>query len=278
VFFPYNNGSQESLQWLEQESKKHKTHIHHAMCGHGGERHIERFPVDGYDQKTKTVFQYHGCLWHGCPRCYADRDRIITRDNKTGETKTCEQLYQETLKRTRSLRKAGYQMIERWGCAFVAGFSRFKRQTKSYPHAIFYNFEAYLDKNERREVTDALTFENRHVPISVSVGDTLERDPAELIRKFVEELKRKGREIRQIVRKEFITEDICLIAKKQRTKIEEWCDQVPVLRFNSGQHDLNLIKEHFADHLCEVKNKVRVAKKGNTAMFMLTHTFVSLIL
>ena len=63
-------------------------------------------------------------------------------------------------------------------CAFIAGFSRFTRQTKSYPHEIFYDFEAYLDKSERRKVTDALTF--RHVPISVSVRDTLECEPTHM--------------------------------------------------------------------------------------------------
>ena len=37
-----------------------------------------------------------------------------------------------------------------------------------------------------------------------------------------------------------------LLPKKQRTKTKEWYDQVPVLGFNCGRYDLNLIKEHFA--------------------------------
>ena len=67
-----------------------------------------------------------------------------------------------------------------------------------------YDFEAYGDNNHRKEPTPTLTIENAHVPISVSVGDTLERepthicerDPAELVRKFMEELERRGRNIR----------------------------------------------------------------------------------
>jgi len=55
AFYPENTASQEPLLWLEQESKKRQTHIHHAMCGHGGERWVEGSPVDGYDPKTKTV-------------------------------------------------------------------------------------------------------------------------------------------------------------------------------------------------------------------------------
>ena len=46
-----------------------------------------------------------------------------------------------------------------------------------------------------------LTIEKAHVPISVSIGDTLgrestnicERDPAELVRKLTKELKRRGK-------------------------------------------------------------------------------------
>jgi len=53
--------SKASLLWLERKVKQSGRHIHHAMCGHGGERWISGAPVDGYHPKTKTIFQYHGC-------------------------------------------------------------------------------------------------------------------------------------------------------------------------------------------------------------------------
>ena len=56
VFYPKHCASQESLWWLDSEAKWRKIHIHHAMCGHGGERLVERAPVDGYSHATKTVF------------------------------------------------------------------------------------------------------------------------------------------------------------------------------------------------------------------------------
>ena len=56
-------------------------------------------------------------------------------------------------------------------------------QTQSYPYAILYDFEAYSDKNQRKEPTDMLTIENAHVPISVSVGDTLDREPTHICEK-----------------------------------------------------------------------------------------------
>ena len=144
-----------------------------------------------------------------------------------------------------------------------------------------YDFEAYGDNNQRKEPTNNLTIENAHIPISVSIGDTLERepthicdrDPAELVRKFMEELERRGKNIRKQVRDEFMPADVNLLLKDQRKKIEEWCDQVPVTGFNSGTYDLNLIKNYFAEHLASTTNKVRVAKNGNKIMFLLTSGF-----
>ena len=187
------------------------------------------------------------------------------------------------MKRTAYLRKAGYKVIECWACEVGEKYVEQlpETQTKSYPHAILNDFEAYGDNNQRKEPTDSLTIENAHVPISVSIGDTLERvpthicdrDPAELVRKFMEELEKRGKNIRSKVRDEFMPADLNLLPKDQRKKIEEWCDQVPVTGFNSGTYDLNLIKKYFAERLADTTNKVRVAKNGNKIMFLLTSGF-----
>jgi len=141
-----------------------------------------------------------------------------------------------------------------------------------------YDFEAYGDKNYRKEPTGALTIENAHVPISVSIGDTFERepthicerDPAKLVRKFLKELERREKNIQHQVIAEFVPEDVHLLTKDQQQKIYEWCNQVPVVGFNSGSYDLNLIKHYYASNLAEATKKVKVAKKGNKTMFLLT--------
>ena len=278
AFYPKHDASKESIRWLEYCAKHWKMTIHHAMSGHGGERWIGKRPVDGYNHKRKLVLQYHGCFWHGCPKCYPDRDTIIERVGRTRE-----ELFQATMRRSAYLRKEGYKVVECWACEvgnkYVEQLPEAK--TKSYPHAILYDFEAYGDKNQRKELTDRLTIENVHVPVSVSIGDTHEREPthicekdlAELIRKFAKELERRGKNIRKQVRDEFIPADVTLLPKDQRKKIEEWCDQVPVLGFNSGKYDLNLIKKHFAEKLAGTTNKVRVAKNSNKIMFLLTSGF-----
>ena len=42
--------------------------------------------VDGYEPKTRTIFQYHGCKWHGCP-CQKERNSLdekkILQNNRT---------------------------------------------------------------------------------------------------------------------------------------------------------------------------------------------------
>ena len=84
AFYPKHAASPESLRWLELEAKRWKIHIHHATCGHGGERWVERAPVDGYNHETRTVFQYHGCHWHGCRKCFPnDRNKIVAHNNQT---------------------------------------------------------------------------------------------------------------------------------------------------------------------------------------------------
>ena len=57
--------SKKACLWIESESLKIGKHIHHALCGHGGERCIkidsrEHF-VDGYKPTTNTVYKFYGC-------------------------------------------------------------------------------------------------------------------------------------------------------------------------------------------------------------------------
>lgn len=89
------------------------------------------------------------------------------------------------MQRTRVFRAACYPVIEVWECDIackqdVELLHSSKQQKRSYPHAILYDFEAYGEKNRRKEPTGMLTFENIRVPISVTVGDTLEREPTHI--------------------------------------------------------------------------------------------------
>ena len=121
--------------------------------GGGGERHVLGARVGGFHSNTGRVFQFHGCWWHGCPRCFGDRGRKI-RNGKTRD-----QLYAATIARTEELRKAGFQVIEDWECQYEKTNERcLTKQTKSYPHAIFYDFESLHATTQRKELTAYLTY------------------------------------------------------------------------------------------------------------------------
>ena len=281
AFYPEHTASKASLLWLENESKKRGVHIHHAMCGHGGECWINEAPVDGYEPTTRTVFEYHGCIWHGCRVCYPENRDQYPEGRDSG--KTLEQSYTSTVQKVAELQKAGYNVVELWGCE-AEQFENPQHpqvETKSYPHFIFFDFEAYVDGTKKTNLTPMLKIENEHVPISVSLGDTLnrepthicERDPEVLVRRFVEELERRAEEIRDKVFEEFMPQDAEMLPKKVQDLIDKWCRQVPVLGFNSGKYDINLIKKYFVNEIAETTSTSR--RRGTRQCFSTPQTFAS---
>ena len=38
-----------------------------------------------YDKETNTVYEYHGCYWHGCPKCFTDREDINKHNGSSYE-------------------------------------------------------------------------------------------------------------------------------------------------------------------------------------------------
>lgn len=61
-------------------------------------------------------------------------------------------------------------------------------------------------------------------------------------------------------------EDIHLFTKERRRAIVEWCDKVPVLGFNCGRFDFNLIKEHFAGKPGGLKHGLQARKRTNNKL------------
>jgi len=74
----------------------------------GGERRVKGKLVDGFCEATRTVYQFHGCFYHGHP-CLNKRE-----NPKTG--KLMSDLYEATQERTREIGEAGFECIEMWEC------------------------------------------------------------------------------------------------------------------------------------------------------------------
>ena len=107
-----------ALQWLYYEDTKlGGNRIKHAR--NGGEQMIQikrgKVKVDGYDPITKTVYEFHGCEFHGCKKCKQNNHHSKTSHHPD---RTVEEMYQCTQRKTDLLRGAGYKVIDIWECNF----------------------------------------------------------------------------------------------------------------------------------------------------------------
>ena len=67
------NQSKAALEWLSYEDfKLGENRLRHVR--NGGEQKVitpgKAMFGDGYDAETKTVYEFHGCFFHGCPKCF----------------------------------------------------------------------------------------------------------------------------------------------------------------------------------------------------------------
>ena len=154
VFYGGETGfSYSACQWIAHMSEKTGRHIHHKMCGHGGERQVTvwylnskgemaytTYPVDGYEQETRTVYQFHGCKWHG-HTCIKDR------------TKKQRKRYRDTLAIDRLIENNGvdglthknskFNLVRAWKCEKPYKKSvKFEKEFRPYPHFIVHDWEA----------------------------------------------------------------------------------------------------------------------------------------
>ena len=120
------NQSKVALQWMYLEDLKlGGNRIKHTR--NGGEQVLlvkgGKVYVDGYDAQTQTVYEFHGCEFHGCPKC-----KPLKRYEKAFHhpDRTVEAVYQATLKKMDVLRTAGYTVVEQWECEF-------RRMLKHFP-------------------------------------------------------------------------------------------------------------------------------------------------
>ena len=93
----------------------HPTHRHHLQhVGNAGEYHIlgTKYTIDGFHYKTNTVYEFHGCFWHGCPKCYPIRSEPHLR--LCG--RTMQDVYEKTQAKIATILEKGYNVIEMWEC------------------------------------------------------------------------------------------------------------------------------------------------------------------
>jgi G:T-mismatch repair DNA endonuclease (very short patch repair protein) len=113
--------SHSALVWLLWEEKKRGIRIESAANGrevvlqcNDGHR---RYKADGYYAPERLVFEFQGCAFHGCPKCYRSstaRDKFVPNSNN----RTMEMAFEDTKTRVHQLRAEGFTVVEKWECEF----------------------------------------------------------------------------------------------------------------------------------------------------------------
>ncbi|XP_055387404.1 uncharacterized protein LOC129616009 [Condylostylus longicornis] len=102
-----------ALQWLIWEEDQRKINIQHA--GKQKEAIINNLKVDGFCEETNQVFEFHGCYYHGHPKCFSYRHDEPLEKNATD---TLNSRYEATISKSARLRLFVYEVIEKWECEF----------------------------------------------------------------------------------------------------------------------------------------------------------------
>ena len=149
-----------------------------------------------------------------------------------------------------------------------------------------YDIEALLAPLNEHP-TDGLTYLSGHIPISVAVHDTLSKEPVylvdknpkRLIKQFIKTLTEKQEAIAADVLKQHpYLSDFQMLPGEVKEQWRQWVNQVPVISFNSGKYDLNMVKEYFVKKISynmedECNEDVFAAKNENDHMFLTTSRF-----
>ena len=108
------NQSTIALYWLRgvAEELREQGLLFSSKLSADGERCILGHFVDGYCETTRTIYQFHGCFFHGCKECY-DGESYNTVTNETFYT-----LRERTKRTTQLFQQHGYTVVERWECNF----------------------------------------------------------------------------------------------------------------------------------------------------------------
>ena len=103
---PSENCSRKSQLWLKYESEKRNIRILHAK--NGGEHKIGPYKLDGFSDGVG--FEFHGCLFHGCIKCYSPRTKNLLSLETMGE------IYSRHCDRIQFIKRNVTQLVEIWEC------------------------------------------------------------------------------------------------------------------------------------------------------------------
>lgn len=78
------NSQRQHIGWLAYYAYSRGLHIQHRR--NGSEKQIGPCKVDRYYElnREKVVLKFHGCFWHGCPKCFSKITKYPISDEYEG--------------------------------------------------------------------------------------------------------------------------------------------------------------------------------------------------
>ena len=101
-----NNISKNEIEWLNKMEKEQNIIIKRNPTIYINGKLLK---PDGFHKITNTWYEYNGYFWHGHPNFYNSNDIHPIRKKTFGK------LYQQTLKKEKLIKSAGYNLIIKWG-------------------------------------------------------------------------------------------------------------------------------------------------------------------
>ena len=135
-FKPEKNEKYVSMfYWMDWLNFTQKTEIQHFQ-NQGKEKRIGPYLVDGYDCRTNTVYQFHGCYFHGH---LCSLTKHIKKENLQ---KLLTQRRERTMKISSFIKQRGYNIIEIYECQF----NEMKRNSKNLRDFIWTHQSSFTRK------------------------------------------------------------------------------------------------------------------------------------
>ena len=109
--FKRESSSRIATEWLEWKAHDGGIFIHHQM--NNTEKRIgeRKIPVDGFHGPSQTVFQFHGCWWHG-HICHLTKGKEMNEKRK----RPMAELREETKETSKYIKDQGYHLVQIYEC------------------------------------------------------------------------------------------------------------------------------------------------------------------
>ena len=113
-YYPRQNTSKKANQWLKYISVKNNVDIQSEYNGY--EYKVGHYQVDGYCESTNTIYDFLGCYYHGCNKCYQHGTWNSVRNYTMGYLRF------NTMKRRDKIKQLmpGVHYVELWECDYDA--------------------------------------------------------------------------------------------------------------------------------------------------------------